>query len=151
MNFQKILIPSDLEFTESAAFEMAAKLLREGESEVVLLHILEQPAFVEDAGMPLPVSIKNWSSWQRKRAAENFEKIKNNYFSELSLKHSFKEKEKSVAEDIVDFAHTNDFDLILLPLEKSDDLSVSLPGSISQKLISFSRLPIIFVPRLKAE
>lgn len=152
--FKRILVPLDGSSYAERALPHAEEFARMFGSTIVLLRVLD-PASQQDK--PLPVDPLNWQI--RKSEAEQYlssvaQKIqerlntlippeKDTNLENKLVEYAF--REGKTAENIVNFAHENNIDLVVICTHGLGGLSRWNISSVTQKVINLIYLPVLMV------
>jgi nucleotide-binding universal stress UspA family protein len=150
--FKRILVPLDGSPLAERAIPHAELFARIFGANVTLIHVLDPTSYQE---MPNSVDPLRWQL--RKAEAEAYMqgialRVRNN-LGEKSLVSEDKTKsrvdysirEGKAAENIVDFAHTEDIDLLVISTHGSSGLTRWNISSVTQKVINLIYLPVLIV------
>lgn len=154
--FTRILVPLDGSLLAEQVIPHAEQFALIFGATIILLHILEPVALQEK---PEPVDPLNWQIRKAEaemyiqgiavRVRENLNKIS----SETGIKKKFKVeyavREGKSAENIVDFAHDENIDLLIISTHGSGGLSRWNISSVIQKVINLVYLPVLIVRAFK--
>lgn len=156
--FNRILVPLDGSKLAERAIPHAEQFARIFGSNIVLLQVLDPVSFHEN---PNPIDPLNWQI--RKTEADMYmEKIANRVRKNLSIQqavvggplndlaetHSRVEYaicEGKPAENIINFAHTENIDLLIICSHGSGGVSPWNISSVTQKVINLIYLPVLLV------
>jgi nucleotide-binding universal stress UspA family protein len=141
--FQNILVPFDLSAQSTRAFKVAVDVAKKYNSKVTLLTCLEGDAWHHkfyDARADSELIKK-----QRKVAEKHIEKLeeiakKNN----VSVKSNII-KSQSVANDIVTFAKSRKYDLIVIGSHSRTGFDKALLGSVANGVSQKAKCPVLIV------
>lgn len=142
----KILLPTDFSKLSKNAVHYAAKLAKELNAEIVLLHVvyIDAPPRVQVA-LKTPRIIDAMIE----NAIQNFEALVKELRKEVGNKInvSYKIEKGNPIEDVVEtFAQHNDIDLIVMGTKGASGLKKVLMGSVATATIRKSSIPVITVP-----
>jgi len=134
--FQKILVPTDFSAQEDIERDYAWKIAKPFDSELTLLYILE----LHDYEFPPRVLDEMFSSVQKKlKSRKKREK------EGITVKEDVY-RAVNAAVGIVDYAETHSFDLIVISTCVHTKLERFFLGSTTEKVISYSQIPIFAIP-----
>lgn len=137
--FKHILVPTDLTEKSLNAMDVAVKIALHDVANVVLLHVIET---IEDADYE---EFEDFYAKLKKRALKKMERIVQDYEGEsltIATQISFGKRVRA----IVNFAHDNDIDLIVLSSHRIDVNAASQGwGTISYKVGILSNCPVMLV------
>jgi nucleotide-binding universal stress UspA family protein len=141
---KKILVPID--FSEQAEFaaKVAAKIAKETDAKLVLLHLLDLPTDVIDPSNYGNNSNSPITLLYMKRAQEQFEKLTKRYF----LKNI--KVEKSVVfhnpfEGIIEESKRLDVDLVVMGSQGVSGFEEMFVGSNTERVVRHSSVPVMVV------
>jgi nucleotide-binding universal stress UspA family protein len=116
---------------------------------IVLLKVLEPAAYHEN---PSPVDPLSWQIhkaeadiYLRVTAARIEQNLHRGAHSEKKFKVEYSIREGKTAESIIDFAHNENIDLVVISTHGSSGLSRWTISSITQKVVNLIYLPILIV------
>lgn len=139
--FRKILVPTDFSECEELERDFAWKLAKGFDADLSLLHVLElhdyefSPRALEEMFAALMKRLK-----QRKKREKEDVKVSEDVYRALNA-----------AIGIVDYAETHKFDLIVMSTCSSSKLERFLLGSTTEKVISYSSIPVFAIPPAQHE
>ena len=134
--FKKILVPTDFEDQEEVERDFAWKLAKGFNSELTLLHVLElhdyefTPKVLDEMFKAVLKRLK-----QREKREKEEIKVKEEVYRAINA---------SIG--IVDYAETHKFDLIVISTCVQSKLERFFLGSTTEKVISYSHVPIFALP-----
>jgi len=134
--FKKILVPTDFSEQEERERDFAWKIAKGFQAELMLLHVLElhdyefSPRVLEEM---LEAVMKRLQQ-RKKREKEDIKVLEDVY------------RAVNASVGIVDYAETHDFDLIVMSTCGQSKLARFFLGSTTEKVISYSRIPIFAIP-----
>jgi len=137
--FKKILVPTDFSSQEEVERDYAWKLAKGFDSELMLLYILE----LHDYEFPPRVLDKMFDAVmkrlkaRKKREKEDIKVVEDVY------------RALNAAVGIVDYAETHKFDMIVMSTCVHSRLERFFLGSTTEKVISYSHVPIFAIPPSK--
>jgi nucleotide-binding universal stress UspA family protein len=151
--FNKILVPLDGSTLAERSIPHAELFARIFGANIVLLKVLEPAAYHDN---PSPVDPLSWQIHKAeadiylrvtaariegalRRGARPEDKDKKKFKVEYAI------REGKVAESIIDFAHTENVDLVVISTHGSSGLSRWTISSITQKVINLIYLPVLIV------
>jgi nucleotide-binding universal stress UspA family protein len=150
--FPRILVPLDGSPLAEGAIPHAEQFARIFGSSIILLQVLDPTSYHE---MPNAVDPLRWQL--RKAEAEAYMQgiahriqkniVKKSPKGEDTIKRrvEFTIREGKAAENIVDFAHTENIDLLVISTHGSSGLSRWNISSVTQKVINLIYLPVLIV------
>jgi nucleotide-binding universal stress UspA family protein len=134
--FKKILVPTDFSEQEERERDFAWKLAKGFGADLTLLHVLElhdyefSPRVLEDLFSAVMKKLKG-----RKKREKEGGKVSEDVFRAVNA---------SVG--IVDYAETHNFDIIVMSTCGQSKLERFFLGSTTEKVISYSSIPIFAIP-----
>jgi len=134
--FKKILVPTDFSEQEERERDFAWKLAKGFGAEINLLHVLELHDY---AFSPQALDKMFDVVMQRLRRREKKEK------EDIKVTEDVY-RAVNAAVGIVDYAHTHEFDLIVISTCVQGKLERFFLGSTTEKVISYSRVPVFAIP-----
>lgn len=149
---RKIMVTTDLSDDSYLAFPAAVAQAKAFGASVTIVAMIEDPAqaamiyaldFPVQPDMEVQQQLKN-------RVLEDLKKIKNQYFSEVESQAVVHEATGPVHTEIINFAKNNDFDLLVISTHGRTGLSRMLIGSVAEKVVRESSIPVLTVPRKKS-
>lgn len=150
--FNRILVPLDGSSLAEGAIPHAELFARIFNAKIFLLQVLEPTSYHEN---PKAVDPLNWQI--RKAEADLYmqgiaSRVRENLGETTSITEDEKKsrveyciREGKAAENIVDFAHTEDIDLLVISTHGSGGLSRWNISSVTQKVINLIYLPVLIV------
>jgi nucleotide-binding universal stress UspA family protein len=139
-NFQRILHPTDFSQPAAQAFLVARTLARDNAAKLILLHVAQQPAISNVAGLPVPpppplsIDINGLKAQLDAIAAAN---------PQLRIESHVVEGQPSSA--ILDVAHELNCDMIVIGSHGRTGLNRLLMGSIAEQLVRRATCPVLTV------
>jgi nucleotide-binding universal stress UspA family protein len=152
--FNRILIPLDGSILAERAIPHAEQLARIFGASIVLLRVLDVTSHHED---PAPINPLSWQIRKTEadmylrgiasRIREHFQAPGENAGDESADENrvEYAIREGRIAENIIDFAHNENIDLLVISSHGSSGLSRWNMSSISQKVIDLVYLPVLIV------
>lgn len=149
--FTRILVPLDGSPLAEEAIPHAELFARIFRSSIILLHVLESLPYKENPQAVDPLS------WQIHKAeadqymqgvASRIREHLSNFYTdhdELESRVSYAVREGKTAENIVDFAHAESIDLLIISTHGASGLSRWNMSSITQKVANLVYLPVLIV------
>jgi universal stress protein A len=137
--FKKILLPLDLSNKHQTALRTAAELAKQNQSEVILLHVVEEiPGLSRDEEKDFYIRLERTARTQLGRLENQFTRDKIPCRTEVILGHR--------AVEAARFAAENRVDLILLtspPFQREHTMVIL--GSMTWKLSMIASCPVLVV------
>jgi len=152
--FNRILVPLDGSTLAERAIPHAEQFARIFGSTIVLLQVLDPASYHEN---PNPVDPLSWQIRKaeadmymqgvaaRMRGALGDKAQQGRSEDEINLRVVYSIREGKTAENIVNFAHTESIDLLVISTHGSGGLSRWNISSVTQKVINLIYLPILIV------
>lgn len=147
-NIQRILVPTDFSEISAQAFSYAEELARQYSAEVHLLYVLEKNP---------PILLIRTFDMTNESAAQKIENDAKNLLSEFRNRFSKDINVKEVLlrgndfEEIVEYAEKNNIDLIVIATHGRTGLLHTLLGSVAEKVIRYSKVPVLVITATKEE
>ena len=139
----KILVPVDFSKKSEYAAKIAAKIGREIDSEIYLLHLVELPSGIVDMGAGSNFSIPESMMYLRK-VKEKILDLKASFFNDKQIvKYSI--KFQNPYEGIRDYIKKINADLIVMGSQGVSDFEEMIIGSNTEKVVRTSSVPVIVV------
>ena len=150
---KKILVPTDFSNCSNAALKVAISIAKKNDAEIEILHVIESPEFqyptLDFTAIP----------------ASYFSEIKKELFEQADKKlkkleetaHMFDVRIGAHVEEgmmyqvLEDISESGSFDLIVLGTTGATGLAESLIGSNAQKVVRYSKTPVITVSHAMGE
>lgn len=142
---EKILVPVDFSKKSEFASKMAARIAKESNSIVYLIHMIELPTGVVDMGAGSKFSIPESMLYLRK-VRERMLEFKEKFFhKKTEVQHIIKLQQPH--EGILEYAYKIDADLIVMGSKGHSKFEEILIGSNTEKVVRTSKAPVIVVKR----
>ncbi|MDA8731309.1 universal stress protein [Flavobacteriaceae bacterium] len=139
----KILVPVDFSEKSNYAVKMAAKVGKNIEAEIYLLHLVELPSGIVDMGAGSNFSIPESMMYLRK-VKEKILDLKATYFHDDQIvKYSI--KFQNPFEGISDYVKKINANLIVMGSKGVSDFEEMIIGSNTEKVVRTSTIPVIVV------
>lgn len=139
---KRILVPTDFSEISQNALKTAAQIAKKSNAEIIILHVLELPHQMTDAiigGVSIPETMLFI-----KRANELLDKISlQPHLDEIPVTEIVK-MDKAV-QGILQISKDYDIDLIVMGTHGSSGIQESLIGSVTEKVILKSEIPILVI------
>ena len=144
--FKRILVPVDGSDGAYAALELAVKIQRSSESELLILCVYRHYSLLEASmSMVRPDEPENLDDSMREFASNIVEGAKSHASEQGAKKIRGFVKSGPPARTIVGFAKDKDADLIVLGSRGLGDVEGFLLGSVSHKVTSLAECPVLVV------
>ncbi len=139
----KILVPVDFSEKSEYAVKMAAKIGKNIEAEIYLLHLVELPSGIVDMGAGSNFSIPESMMYLRK-VKEKILNLKATYFNDDQIVR-YSIKFQNPFEGIRDFVKKINANLIVMGSKGVSDFEEMIIGSNTEKVVRTSTIPVIVV------
>jgi len=139
----KILVPVDFSEKSNYAVKMAAKIGKNIEAEIYLLHLVELPSGIVDMGAGSNFSIPESMMYLRK-VKEKILDLKATYFHDDQIVR-YSIKFKNPFEGITDYVKKINANLIVMGSKGVSDFEEMIIGSNTEKVVRTSTIPVIVV------
>lgn len=149
---KKVLVTTDLSDESTTAFALAAECAKAFAAEIILLSVLEDPtqsAMIYSMDFPLLPDLDIQKQF-REKVEDELKKMAEKYFADSNASCCVHESSGPIHSEIIEFANDNQADLIVMATHGRSGLSRLLVGSITQRVLQESNLPVLSVP-LKAK
>jgi len=157
--FNRILVPLDGSSLAERAIPHAEQFARIFGSRIILLHVLNPVSYHEN---PISIDPLNWQIrkaeadiYMNRIAARIREDLRESSLEDQDVQSKEKNKKKiqveysiregKTAENIVNFAHTENIDLLVISTHGAGGLSRWNLSSVTQKVINLIYLPVLIV------
>ena len=145
---KKILVPTDFSDHAEYALKVAAKIAKEHDGEIFLLHLLELPGQENDAivaGAEVPEI-----AFFLKKAHERFDDVKSaDYLDGLNVTDSILFSD--AFEGIIKTAKKQDIDLIVMGSHGASGFKEMFIGSNTEKVVRTSSIPVLVIKKEEAD
>jgi universal stress protein A len=148
MPFRRILVPVDYSENSKAAVQAAVALAKELGGTLDLVHVWDRPTYVSDA-----VMVRRPGEEQRSLAElihQNAEKDMEEFLASLSLPSDVVVTHRlcsgEPASTLIGELKQGKHDLVILSTHGRTGLLHLLLGSVAEKLVRFSPVPVLTVP-----
>lgn len=145
---KKILVPTDFSANAEYALKVAAKIARENDGEIILLHMLELPGQASDAvgsGKDIPEIM-----FFKNKAIEKLEDLMDvDYLDGIPVSEAI-QFEKAF-EGIVSVSHKNNVDLIVMGSHGASGFQEMFIGSNTEKVVRSSDIPVLVIKKEDAD
>ena len=139
----KILVPVDFSEKSNYAVKMAAKIGKNIEAEIYLLHLVELPSGIVDMGAGSNFSIPESMMYLRK-VKEKILDLKATYFHDDQIVR-YSIKFQNPFEGITDYVKKINANLIVMGSKGVSDFEEMIIGSNTEKVVRTSTIPVIVV------
>ena len=151
-SFSKILVSIDGSADSKKAADYALSLSKKYGSGVILLHVLtEKISYEYDRNLDnteLSNSVKENILEKHIQEAESWFNVTKQSISQdnnININTKIIIKEKSIAEDIINYAEKNSIDLIVLGTRGRTGLKKTLLGSIASSVVTHAHCPVLII------
>lgn len=138
---KKLLVPTDFSEQADNALKVAAKIAKENNSELFLLHSIELPLHLatakESGGLPEPL-------FYMKLAQRRFEDFRKKPFLEGITVHELVGRNE-IYEEIEAACQKNDIDLIIMGSTGASGFKEMFVGSNTEKVVRTSATPVLVI------
>lgn len=147
-NIKRILVPTDFSEISAQAFPYAEDIARQFDAEIHLVHVLEKNP---------PILLIRSFDMTTESAIQKIEDDARNLLNEWKSRFSNDIKVNAVLlrgndfEEIVDYANNNQIDLIVIATHGRTGLLHTLIGSVAEKVIRYSKIPVLVITATKDE
>lgn len=147
-NIKRILVPTDFSEISAQAFPYAEDIARQFDAEIHLVHVLEKNP---------PILLIRSFDMTTESAIQKIEDDARNLLNEWKSKFSNDIKVNAVIlrgndfEEIVYYANNNQIDLIVIATHGRTGLLHTLIGSVAEKVIRYSKIPVLVITATKDE
>ena len=147
-NIKRILVPTDFSEISAQAFPYAEDLATQYGAEIHLIHVLEKNP---------PILLIRTFDMTTEGALEKIEGDARKLLEDFKKRFSSNVKVKEVLlhgndfEEIVNYAESNKIDLIVIATHGRTGLLHTLLGSVAEKVIRYSKIPVLVVTATKDE
>jgi len=141
IRLKKILVPTDFAEQEEIERDFAWNLAKGLDADIALLHVLElhdyefSPRMLEEMFNAILKRLKQ----RKKREKENIKVSEDVY------------RAVNAAIGIVDYAETHKFDMIVISTYVHSKLERFFLGSTTEKVVSYSHIPVFAIPPIKSD
>ncbi len=155
---KKIIIALDYDPTAEKVAETGYQLAKSMQAETILLHVLSDSSFYMPLeyspimgfpGMPALDIIEPLNSEELQKAALAFLESSRNHLGDTNIRIMTAEGE--FAESILQIASDNEADIIVIGSHSRSAFEKILMGSVTEKLLHHSKIPLFIVPTGKKE
>ncbi len=145
ITFKLILCPVDFSDTSAHALETAIELATQLDAKIHLVHVYQYPAFsMPEADLATPIDLSLQDDYVE-RLKQQLEDLRNKYSdSSISVGSTLTEGVPYV--EIVETAKEINADLIIIGTHGRTGLSHMLLGSVAERVVRSSLVPVLSVP-----
>ncbi|MCR4417150.1 MAG: universal stress protein [Ignavibacteria bacterium] len=147
-NIRKVLVPTDFSEISAQAFPYAEEIAKQFGAEIHLVHVLEK-----DPPIPLIRTFDMTTESVIKKLEDDTRNLLNQFKSKFSNDVNVKEVllKGNDFEEIVDYSNKNGIDLIVIATHGRTGLLHTLLGSVAEKVIRYSKVPVLVITATKEE
>ena len=151
MHYDKILVTTDLTEDSKRAFDTAAYLAKMDSAEINLLHISEkwQPPVYMLHEIPNPESIVRYNEAIIEDAENKLKEYATKYFHGQSLVLKVIQTEKSVWEEVCNYAKEIKANIVLMSSHGKSRIGQIFMGSVVSQVVANAPCPVLVVPPKK--
>lgn len=148
ITFKRILCPVDFSDTSNHALEASIELAIKLGASLHLVHVYQYPAFsMPESDLATPVDLSLQEEY-RKRLEQQLETLRESYTDqELTVTASLLEGVPYI--EIVRYAEESSSDLIVMGTHGRTGLAHMLLGSVTERVVRSSKIPVLSVPTKK--
>jgi universal stress protein A len=150
MAFQRFLVPVDYSDNSLRSLAFAADLALRLDAKLVIVHVWDRPTYVSDA-----VLVGHGQSQRPlgELIRENAQKDMLDFLSKASVPAGLVEKSELASGDpahaLLDLTKAEKYDLVIIGTHGRSGLAHLLLGSVAEKLIRHSTVPVLTVPNAR--
>ncbi|CAN5326277.1 universal stress protein [soil metagenome] len=143
---KRILVPCDFSVQAKNAFALALDIARINMAEVIVLRVMERHLDYEAVSPDLSTYVSVEATDKREQhAREEFEKMKAAHSTSVACRMAI--VKGAVTDSILEFIDKEDISLIVMGTKGASGLQEVLIGSNTEKIVRFSKVPVIAVPQ----
>lgn len=148
MKLKRILVPVDYSACSAGALQLAAALAATLDTAVEVVHVWDRPSYVSNAVMTTtePVSGKSLIRMIEQNAQNDL----NEFLASVKLPSGVVSTSRLISGDpastLLQTIQEGDYDLVVMGTHGRTGLSRVLLGSVAEKLVRMSRVPVLTVP-----
>lgn len=147
-NIRKVLVPTDFSDISVQAFPYAEDIATQFNGEIHLVHVLEK-----DPPIPLIRTFDMTAESITKKLEDDtkalLREFKNKFSNDVNVKEVL--LKGNDFEEIVEYSKNNEIDLIVIATHGRTGLLHTLLGSVAEKVIRYSKIPVLVVTATKEE
>ncbi|MBL0743023.1 universal stress protein [Chryseolinea lacunae] len=146
---KKILVPCDFSQPARNALLVATEIAAKSKGEIIVLHVIYLPALTDPYYGSTPISYSSGLISQMEADAQaGFERLTQNMPAGIPVKLQI--EMGSVLETIKQTIHDQSIDLVVMGTSGSSGLAEMLVGSVTEKVVRHSPVPVLCVPKAVA-
>ncbi len=144
MQVNRILVPTDYSENADLALVLAVDIAKQFDAELLVVHAYHMP--FTDEHMP-PDMVKELLAAQKLRADDDMQRYAGKHRTDLKwTKVQFKAMMGFASETILDIAHTEKVDLIVVGTQGANSIEDRMFGTVTWNIIKKSDIPVIALP-----
>lgn len=143
--FSKILVPLDGSDTAECVFPYAAEIARINNSKIELALVVEPYEIPLHGGVVFDQDSLRELEQYSKRRAKDYVQRKQKYFQSKGIDVKTTVRAGKIADSLIDYADSKGFDLIVMATHGRSGVSRWLVGSIADKIINSSNIPVLLI------
>lgn len=145
---KKILVTTDLSEESKHAFPIALELAKALKSKVQLLAVIEDPAHAAFAyALDFPVyPDPDIHKQVLEKVKTDLKHLAKTHFGEVSHDYTVIEASAGVHTEIINFAATNQVDLIVMATHGRTGVTHLIIGSVAERVVREAKCPVLVVP-----
>jgi nucleotide-binding universal stress UspA family protein len=148
MAFKRILVAVDYSPSSRAALEYAAELAVEFGSHVTIVHVWDRPTYVSDTAVIVDKGHQQRSLGDLIR--ENAEREMQEFLASARLPAGLRHEERMLSGDpataLLKHAEAEKYDVIVTGTQGRSGFAHLLLGSVAEKIVRYSPIPVLTVP-----
>jgi nucleotide-binding universal stress UspA family protein len=141
---KKILVPSDFSKSAIGAYRQALDIAAQSGGTIHLLHVIEPPLLNDPMFMPALGVEEELMKELKEDAEDQFKKIFNEYKSK-NVKTVSGLRYGAVSTSILDYAHENSIDFIIMGSTGASGIKEYILGSNAERIVRLSTVPVLVV------
>lgn len=145
LDFKKILVPTDFSDNASVAYHPAYQIAKRYNAKIDLMHVIPTMRYFSESmkGLGVPLSMeKDLYPKAHQEATQHLKKIMNENIKEENQGEVVVEIAPKPSRAIAEHAEQEGYDLIVIAAKGSHE-SELLKGSITEKVIRYSKVPVL--------
>jgi universal stress protein A len=148
MNLKRILVPVDYSACSTGALKVAAELASKLDSTLDIVHVWDRPSYVSDVVMTTtePVSSTSLIRMIQENAQKDLLHFLNNAQLPSSVSSTSRLISGDPASSLLQALKDDQYDLVVMGTHGRTGLSRLLLGSVAEKLVRMSAVPVLTVP-----
>lgn len=146
--FQQILVAVDGSDTANLALKAAAKLAKEQNSKLFIVHVYDETAFSFTSRYPNAVELQRGFIDEGKNILLVAKKTTEQFG--INVETVFLESLKGISRALAEYAEKLPADIIVIGTHGRRGLDRLLLGSVAEKLVRLSSVPVLLIPSKKS-